>query len=121
MGGLAAFHQFVRVGRLSMVGGMSRVIKDVPPFVIAEGNPCRVRGLNVVGLRRAGLPVEARNTLKRAFRLLYRSGLNTSRAIAAIRSELPRDAHVDALVAFIESSKRGTTPGRRGRDEDDES
>jgi UDP-N-acetylglucosamine acyltransferase len=92
-----------------MVGGMSRVIKDVPPFVIAEGNPCRVRGLNSVGLRRAGLPLEARRVLKRAFRLLYRSGLNTSQALASIRSELPPDENVDRLVAFIESSKRGTT------------
>jgi acyl-ACP--UDP-N-acetylglucosamine O-acyltransferase len=109
LGGLAAFHQHVRVGRLAMVGGMSRVIKDVPPFVIAEGNPCRVRGLNSVGLRRAGLPLEARRVLKRAFRLLYRSGLNTSQALASIRSELPPDENVDRLVAFIESSKRGTT------------
>jgi UDP-N-acetylglucosamine acyltransferase len=92
-----------------MVGGMSRVIQDVPPFVIVEGNPCRVRGLNSVGLRRAGLSLEGRRALKRAFRLLYRSGLNTSQALRAIRSELPGDDHVHQLVAFVESSKRGTT------------
>ena len=109
LGGLAAFHQHVRVGRLAMVGGMSRVIQDVPPFVIVEGNPCRVRGLNSVGLRRAGLSLERRRALKRAFRLLYRSGLNTSQALRAIRSELAGDDHVAQLVAFFESSKRGTT------------
>lgn len=101
-----------------MVGGMSRVIKDVPPFVIAEGNPCRVRGLNVVGLRRGGLRPDARKALKRAFRLLYRSGLNTSQALAAIR-DLPRDENVEQLVAFIEASKRGTTAGSRSDESED--
>lgn len=121
LGGLAAFHQFVRVGKLAMVGGMSRVIKDVPPFVIAEGNPCRVRGLNSVGLRRAGLALDARKLLKRAFRLLYRRGLNTSHAIEAMRRELPPDENVGQLVAFIESSRRGTTPAARdGGEADDE-
>jgi UDP-N-acetylglucosamine acyltransferase len=112
LGGLAAFHQHVRVGRLAMVGGMSRVIQDVPPFVIVEGNPCRVRGLNSVGLRRAGFAPEARRALKRAFRLLYRSGLNTSQALRAIQGEPGGDA-VDQLVAFVASSKRGTTPAGR--------
>ncbi len=115
VGGHTAFHQFIRVGRLAMVSGTSRVVKDVPPYVIAEGNPCRIRGLNVVGLRRAGMPAATRDELKRAYRLLFRSGINVSRALEAIRAEVvgPNDA-VDHLVAFVEASERGITPGAKG-------
>ena len=111
VGGHTAVHQFVRIGRLAMLSGTSRVVKDVPPFFMAEGNPCRMRGLNVVGLRRAGVDAETRDKLKRAYRLLYRSGLNTARAVEVIRGELAPDEAVDHLVAFIEASERGITPG----------
>ncbi len=111
VGGHTAFHQFIRVGRLAMVSGTSRVVKDVPPYFIAEGNPCRARAINVVGLRRARVAGETRDKLKRAFRLMYRSGLNTTQALEAIRAELtPHDA-VDHLVAFVEASERGIVPG----------
>jgi UDP-N-acetylglucosamine acyltransferase len=113
IGGQAGFHQFVRVGRLAMVGGKSRIPKDVPPFVVVEGNPCRARGLNVVGMRRAGLSTESRRQIKRAFRLLYRSGLNTSQALERIRKEIDANEEIQSLVAFIESSERGITPGTR--------
>lgn len=113
IGGQTGFHQFVRVGRLAMVGAKSRIPKDVPPFVVVEGNPCRARGLNVVGMRRAGVPAESRHRLKQAFRLLYRSGLNTSQALERIRKEIELDVEVDSLVAFIESSERGILPGAR--------
>ena len=111
VGGHSAFHQFVRVGRLAMVGGSSRIVKDVPPYFIAEGNPCSARALNVVGLRRAGVAGETRDKLKRAFRLMYRSGLNTTQALEAIRAELAPDDAVDHLVAFVEASERGIVPG----------
>lgn len=110
VGGHTAFHQFVRVGQMAMVSGTSRVVKDVPPYFIAEGNPCRMRGLNVVGLRRAGVAAETRKKLKQAYRLLYRSGLNTSQALEAIRAELLPDEAVDHLVAFVDASERGITP-----------
>jgi UDP-N-acetylglucosamine acyltransferase len=112
VGGHTAFHQFVRIGRTAMVSGMSRVVKDVPPYVIAEGNPCRIRGLNVVGLRRAGVPSETRDELKRAHRLMFRSGLNVGKAIEAIRAEVGPDEAVDHFVAFVEASERGITPGK---------
>jgi UDP-N-acetylglucosamine acyltransferase len=117
IGGQAGLHQHVRVGRLAMVAGKSRVVKDVPPFVIAEGNPCRVRGLNLVGLRRADLDPETRERLKRAFRLLYRSELNTAQALEAIRREIPSCEPVEDFVRFVESSERGIAPGPRGEEE----
>ncbi|MFQ6671835.1 MAG: acyl-ACP--UDP-N-acetylglucosamine O-acyltransferase [Candidatus Tectimicrobiota bacterium] len=119
VGGHTAFHQFVRVGQLAMVSGTSRVVKDVPPYFLAEGNPCRIRGLNVVGLRRAGMPAAMRDDLKRAFRLLYRSGLSVSHALEAIRDEFGPHEAIDHLVAFIEASERGLTPGvKRGEKEE---
>jgi UDP-N-acetylglucosamine acyltransferase len=96
-----------------MAGGKSRVDKDVPPFVVAEGTPCRARGLNVVGLRRAGLSADTRGRIKQAFRLLYRSGLNTTQALERICAEVEPDDEIRHLVAFIESSERGITPGTR--------
>jgi UDP-N-acetylglucosamine acyltransferase len=113
IGGQVGFHQFVRVGRLAMVGGKSRIPKDVPPFVVVEGIPARARGLNVVGLRRAGLAADTRGRIKQAFRLLYRSGLNTTQALERIRAEVELDDEIRHLVAFIESSERGITPGTR--------
>jgi UDP-N-acetylglucosamine acyltransferase len=120
IGGQAGFHQFVRVGRLAMVGGKSRIHRDVPPFIVVEGNPCRARGLNVVGMRRAGLAAESRNRIKRAFRLLYRSGLNTSQALERIRKEIDPSDEIQSLVAFIEASERGIAPGTRATPPDSE-
>lgn len=120
VGGHTAFHQFVRVGRVAMVSGTSRVVKDVPPYFIAEGNPCRMRGLNVVGLRRAGLAAETRTKLKRAFKLLYRSGLNTSQALEAIGEQLTPDEDVDYLLNFIRASERGITPGAESEEREEE-
>jgi UDP-N-acetylglucosamine acyltransferase len=120
VGGHSAFHQFVRVGQLAMVSGTSRVIKDVPPYFMAEGNPCRMRGLNVVGLRRAGVDADTRKKLKQAYRLLYRSGLNISQALDAVRGELLPDETVDYLVTFIDASERGITPGADSEAGEDE-
>jgi UDP-N-acetylglucosamine acyltransferase len=119
IGGQAGLHQHVRVGRLAMVAGKSRVVKDVPPFVLAEGNPCRVRGLNLVGLRRVDLDPETRERIKRAFRLLYRSDLNTGQAVEAIRREIPPCGAIEEFVRFVETSERGIVPGPRGDEEGD--
>ncbi|MEN8181278.1 MAG: acyl-ACP--UDP-N-acetylglucosamine O-acyltransferase [Myxococcota bacterium] len=113
LGGQAGFHQHVRVGRLAMVAGKSRTDKDVPPFLVAEGIPCRARALNVVGLRRSGVPPDTRQRLKQAFRLLYRSQRNTSQALEAIRRTVEADELVEHLVAFVEASERGIVPGGR--------
>lgn len=116
IGGQAGIHQFVRVGRLAMVAAHARIPRDVPPFSIVEGSPCRVRGLNVVGLRRAGVGAESRSALKRALRLLFRSRLSQQSALAAVREQEAGDPAVAELIAFIEASERGVTPGPRHSD-----
>ncbi len=108
-----AVHQFVRIGYLAMVSGASRVVKDIPPFMIAEGNPTRIRGLNVVGMRRLGLSPEVRGELRQAYRLLYRSALNTSQALQGMRQAGLSSSEVQRLITFVEGAKRGICGGLR--------
>lgn len=84
IGGMLGIHQFVHIGKMAMLGGMSRIDRDVPPFMLVEGNPSKVRSLNLVGLKRSGLTPAEMGLLKQAFRLLYRSDLKTSEAIAQL-------------------------------------
>jgi UDP-N-acetylglucosamine acyltransferase len=107
IGGVTGVHQFVRIGTYSMVGGSSRLLQDVPPFLLAAGSPAAVHGLNTVGLRRAGFSAETRRELKIAYRTLYRSGLNVSQALDTIRCQLNLSAPVAHLIRFIEHSQRG--------------
>ena len=105
--GNAVIHQFVRIGRLSMLSGCSGIGKDVPPFCTTVGvSRNRIAGLNVVGLRRAGIGPEERQAIRSAIKLLYRSGLNVSQAVERIKKEFPQPA-VQEICAFIEASKRG--------------
>lgn len=107
IGGAAGIHQFVKIGRLSMIGGMSRVVKDVPPYFLVEGNPAELIGLNSVGLKRGGFPPKIRDNLKKAFKLLYQSGLNISQAIEKIKKEIEEGKEIKHLIEFIEKSQRG--------------
>jgi UDP-N-acetylglucosamine acyltransferase len=107
MGGLTAVHQFCRVGRFAITGGCSKIVQDVPPFMIADGNPAEVRGINTVGLERKGFAAEKIKTIKEAFRLIYRSKFNTRQAIEALRKELPASDEINQIVEFIEHSERG--------------
>jgi UDP-N-acetylglucosamine acyltransferase len=107
IGGLTAIHQFCRVGRHAITGGCSKIVQDVPPFMIADGNPAVVRGINSVGLERAGFSAETLRALKEAYRLLYRSNLNVKQAVEAIRKEIPGNAEVEELCIFVETSQRG--------------
>ena len=107
VGGMTAIHQFARIGRHAMVGGDSAVRKDVPPYVKASGNPVRVIGLNSVGLRRRGLPLEVQHAIRRAHRELFQSKLNVSQALEAIRSGGELIPEVEHLVSFVEQSQRG--------------
>jgi UDP-N-acetylglucosamine acyltransferase len=107
----AGAHQFVRFGRYAMVGGKSKIVQDVPPFFITDGNPPRVRGLNSVGLRRAGFTPESRRALKHAYHLLFRSALPLEAALGEM--EKSGDDNVLHLVEFIKGSRRGFTRGRR--------
>jgi UDP-N-acetylglucosamine acyltransferase len=127
IGGLAGIHQFCRIGTLAMVGAHSYVNKDIPPYMLAAGHPCCVRGLNTVGLRRAGVSDSAQSLLRRAYRIIYRGGLNLSQALSTIEAELPPlgelghgREQLDELVRFIRSSERGIEL-RSGRAERDES
>lgn len=107
LGGMAGVHQFVRIGRLAMVGGMTKVTMDVPPFVLVDGHPARVRGINSVGLERAGISSERRTEIKRAFRLLYRDSRNLQEAVTAIRDHVPPSPERDHFVEFLLASERG--------------
>lgn len=107
IGGLAAVHQFCRIGRHAITGGCSKIVQDVPPFFIADGNPAIIRGINQVGLERAGFSAETLRALKEAYRILYRSNLNVKQAVENIRHELGTTPEVAELCTFIESSHRG--------------
>jgi UDP-N-acetylglucosamine acyltransferase len=109
--GVLGVHQFVRIGSLSMVGGMSRIERDVPPYTIVEGNPARVRSLNLVGLQRAGLNSEEIGHLKKAFRLLYRSDMTLQEALEKLEV-LPDDEYIQHFRNFLHLSISGE--GRRG-------
>src|SRR3954462_5456974 len=105
--GLSAAHQFVRIGRQSFIGGMSRVSKDIPPFLKAVGNPVKLYGLNTVGLQRSGMDEATIKELKRAYRLLFRSDLNVSQAMEQVQNDLEPLPEVRELVRFVEGSERG--------------
>jgi UDP-N-acetylglucosamine acyltransferase len=107
MGGLTAVHQFCKIGRFAITGGCSKIVQDVPPFLIADGNPAEIRGINLVGMERAGFPPESVKAIKEAFRLLYRSKLNTRQAIGAVRKEIEPREEISQLLEFIEKSERG--------------
>jgi UDP-N-acetylglucosamine acyltransferase len=106
VGGGSAVHQFVKIGRNTMVGGMSRVIYDVPPYCILGGVPTVVVGLNLVGIKRAGFSEDTIKLLKQAFRLLYRSELTFSDAIEQIK-KLQQVAEIKHFIDFLTSAERG--------------
>jgi UDP-N-acetylglucosamine acyltransferase len=107
IGGQTGVHQFTRIGRHAMVGGMSKCTKDVPPFFLVEGNPCEPYGLNSVGLRRAGFTAEERNEIKRFYKLLYNPKLNVSQATEAMKEQVTTNPGRE-IIAFLEApSQRG--------------
>ena len=107
LSGLSAVHQFARIGHHSFIGGMSRVSKDIPPFLKAVGNPVKLYGLNTIGLQRSGMDEGTIRELKRAYRLLFRSDLNVSQAIERVQAELDPLPEVKGLIRFVEESERG--------------
>ena len=107
VGGLAGVVPFTRIGAYAYLGGCGKLTADLPPFMLADGLPATVRGVNVVGLRRAGVPAAARRAIQDAHALLYRSGLSPRSALERIRRELPPGPHVTMLVEFIEGARRG--------------
>ena len=107
MSGYAAVHQFCRLGKYSMIGACSKIVQDVPPFMIVDGNPCETRTINKIGLERAGFSDEVQVALRAAYKLIYREGLSTPNALAKIETEITPLPEVKHLVAFIRASKRG--------------
>jgi UDP-N-acetylglucosamine acyltransferase len=105
--GLSAVHQFARIGRHSFIGGMSRVSKDIPPFLKAVGNPVKLYGLNTIGLQRSGMEDATILELKRAYRLLFRSDFNLTQAIERAHNDLEPLDEVKELIRFVEASERG--------------
>jgi UDP-N-acetylglucosamine acyltransferase len=126
--GGVAVHQFCRIGRLAMVGGLARVRQDVPPFVTVDGGSTMIVGLNRVGLRRAGFTPEQMGELKEAYRAIYRSGLPWEEMLATLEVQFPTGPAAEFLIFFLGGHQRGfvqerrTPPGatvRLVRDEDD--
>jgi UDP-N-acetylglucosamine acyltransferase len=107
IGGLAAVHQFCRIGKLAIIGGCSKVVQDVPPFMLVDGNPAEARTINKVGLDRHGLSEEAQAALKQAYKILFRDGLTVSNALARIEADLPSLPEIQHLVQFVRASERG--------------
>ncbi len=107
LGGMTGIHQFVRIGAYAMAGACSYLSQDLPPFMLGAGNPFRVRGINRVGLRRAGFTTGQIDRLREVYRLVYRSNLNLTAALARIRKQFPDSAHARQFIAFCRKSERG--------------
>lgn len=108
IGGLAGIHQFVRIGRLTMIGAQSKVTQDIPPFMLVDGNPAQVRGINSLGLQRKGISNDAQSEIKKAFKLIYESGHNIAEAAKEIRKRLRLLPEIEQIIAFLEEeSHRG--------------
>lgn len=112
LGGMAGVHQFVRIGPFCMIGGLSKIVKDVPPYVTADGRPARLFGLNKVGLRRNGFDAEARQSIKSFYRALYHAGLPLREAMAILEARLAEGADpvLARILDFAKDSHRGLTP-----------
>lgn len=107
VGGMTPIHQFVRIGKHSYIGGGLRVPKDVPPFILAAGEPLNYEGINRVGLSRQGFTTKTMMQLRQAYKLIYRSGLNVSQAISQIESTMELLPEIRDIIDFIKASERG--------------
>jgi UDP-N-acetylglucosamine acyltransferase len=107
MSGYCIFHQFVRVGRMAMIGGMTGTRVDLPPYTLCDGRPASVRGVNVIGLRRQKIDKDIRAAVKQAYKLIYRSNLNISQALARIEEEIEPYGEIKEIIAFYKNTKRG--------------
>lgn len=107
IGGLAAVHQFCRIGTMAIIGGCSKVVQDVPPYMLADGNPAETKTINKVGLDRNNVSDNVQAALKQAYRLLFREGMTISKALERIEKELPAMPEIQRLVQFTRTSERG--------------
>ena len=107
IGGVTPVHQFCKIGDYSFTGGGLRIVQDVPPYILAMGEPLKFSGLNAVGLQRKNFPPEARKQIKQAYRYIYQSDLNRSQAVSQIKKTFNDVPEIDSIVDFIENSDRG--------------
>lgn len=107
IGGLVGVHQFVHIGRSAIIGGGSAVRQDILPYTKATGNPCRSKGLNIIGLKRMNFSPQRRTNLKNAYRIIFRSNLTETQAIKRLKTEYPDVEEIQYMVHFMEQSDRG--------------
>ena len=107
IGGMTPVHQFCKIGKYAFVGGGLRVVQDVPPFIIANGEPLKFSGINILGLRRRKFNSEDRDEIKKIYKLIYNSEHNISQAINYINENYKNVEYINDIVDFIQSSKRG--------------
>ena len=107
VGGLAAVHQFCRIGTMSIIGGCSKVVQDVPPYMMVDGNPAATRTLNKEGLKRNGVNEDTQKSMRQVYRILFRSEQTFTNAVKQVRADLATSPELEHLLAFIESSERG--------------
>jgi UDP-N-acetylglucosamine acyltransferase len=107
LGGMTGVHQFVKIGAHAMTAGCTLLLQDLPPYVMASGNPSAPHGMNTEGLKRRGFSEEAVNALRRAYKTLYRSGLGLAEAIENLQQEYGQMPEVQALIVFLRNAKRG--------------
>ena len=107
IGGLAAVHQFCRIGSMSIIGGCSKVVQDIPPYMMADGNPAATKAPNREGLKRNGISDEVQAAIKQAYKILFREGLTFTDGVEKARSEVNSSDEIEHLLEFIETSQRG--------------
>lgn len=107
LAGMAGVHQFCRIGKFSITGGCSKVVHDIPPYSMCDGNPAKIYGINKIGLTRAGMPASAQALLKKAFKILFTEGLLVSNAVKKAEKEIKQINEIKYLLQFIKSSDRG--------------
>lgn len=110
LAGMVVVHQFCRIGKLAIIGGLSAINQDTPPYTISAGRTTVACGINVIGLRRAQIPASTRDEIKRAYKLLYQSGFNTTHAISEIE-KMATTPETKYFAEFVKQSKRGICPG----------
>ena len=107
LGGAVQVHQFTKIGRHVMIGGGFRAVQDVPPFILAAGEPLKFSGINGIGLRRRGFSGSARKKIKEAYRILFRNDKHQAEALTEMGEAFPSSAEVQEIISFVESSERG--------------
>jgi UDP-N-acetylglucosamine acyltransferase len=107
IGGLAAVHQFTRIGRYAMVGGLSGVTQDIPPYMVAAGSRAKLFGPNTIGLKRHGFSDQAITAIKKAYKILFREKRSLKDALRKVREDFVKFSEIGYLIEFIEKNKRG--------------